>query len=225
MKNLLIGMGLVGISSILTLMSGCASSPYQAKEVDTEIQPKGYIQNAVIGLNTKQEIVVQEETQVDIVLRKVRWENYDLERVAVDEHEHLSQCRSELADPRLGGSGVVQDLPEVDVPTPSELKEELGLTKNGSLVIVKKEMFQDVLLRERALGKTLQSQGKLLKKYRMKCEQEMGVARVKHGLPANRIQAEGHYEGATYVMTRRPEHNLDEAFQLSPVEVKADATE
>lgn len=216
--------------------AGCATNPYKANEVETKIEPKGTFMGSTIGLNEKKEIVVQTETAADVELRETRWRTYDLERIIATAHEDLTRCREELADPRIGGNGQVVEIPEIDsMRSIASVKEELGITENGSLSIVRKEMFIDKLQQERKYEQALQATAKTLTKYRTQCEREMGYARVKHGLPSKRYVGQGYYEAGRYVQTRGAEHSLDDAFriassesgkfQTSVIAAQADATE
>lgn len=93
---------------ILTLCTtiGCASNPYKVKEVDTEVQSvHGQIQGATIAVDIKGQAIIQKKTQAEVELRTQTWKNYDLEQEINYDHDELTRCQTELADPTLGGSG------------------------------------------------------------------------------------------------------------------------
>ncbi len=96
-----------------------------------------------IGINDDDEAIIQENTNADDELRSLQWANSRLlEQLETDHHE-LKRCRSDLSDPRLGGSGNVRDLPEIDGMKPvTEVKEEFGKDEAGNLKVVKRESFQ-----------------------------------------------------------------------------------
>ncbi len=163
------------------------SSAQKVEKVDTNLDVKGTVATEQIGVDDKGQAIVQEETGADDMLKKQRWANAELENSLRHEYEQLQRCRNDLADPRLGGNGEVSDLPEVDSAMDlSKVKEEFGLTEQGKLSIVKKELFTDRLKRERAFEASVKSSIKIVKKHRADCERKMGYSRVKAGLKATR---------------------------------------
>lgn len=208
---------------VIFAFTSCASNPNKAKDIDTKLDTKGSYQGSKIGLNENKEVVVQTETAADDELRKLSWRNYDHEKKIAASSDQLSRCRNEIADPRLGGTGQVTEIPEVDGMKPmSSVKEELGLKENGELAVVKKEMYAEMLSSHRKYEDSLKQTSKTVAKATSDCEREMGYVRVKHGLPAQRYAAKGYYQNGRYVQTRAPEHNLDEAFAIASKEaVKA----
>ena len=197
------------------ILSGCSSNPNKAKDLDTKVDAKGAYHGEVIGLNDNKEVVIEKQQNADAELRELGWKQYDLEQKIHTDHESLTRCREELADPRLGGSGNMTEIPEIDtMKTVSQVKEELGITENGSLKLVKKEMYLDRLKAERDYVEALKQEQKTIDKFRSNCERDMKITRVKHGLPAERYAGKGYYKGGVYVQTRRAEHNLDDAFSI-----------
>jgi len=66
----------------------------------------------------------------------------------------LKICRRDLADKRLGGTGDVIPVTAIDsMRTPAEVSEEIGLTKDGELTVVKEESYNDRLALERKYDK------------------------------------------------------------------------
>jgi hypothetical protein len=207
---------------ILTVFAAsCASNPNKAKEIDTAMEEKGQYQGSKIGMNEDKEVVVQTEKAVDQELREESWKAADLEAKLKSDHDLLTRCRDEVADPRLGGSGTVTEIPEIDNMKPTnEVREEMGITPSGELKFVKKEMFMERLQSVRKYKDHLESMIKLVKKSRADCEREMGAARVKAGLPAKRYQAKGFFKEGQYIKTRDAEHSLDDAFEIKAKESK-----
>lgn len=209
-------------ASILTLVSACSSNPYKVKEIDNPIEKKGEYQGATVGLNDKKEAIVQSETAADVELKQTRWRTYDLEQKIASEHSLLTRCRTELADPRLGGTGNMVEIPEIDnMKGPDAVKEDMGITKDGALVVVKQEMFVDKLKTERKYEDSLRAMMKTIEKHRGNCEREMGYARGKAGLPSMRYPAKGEYgSDGTFHVIRKAEENLDDAFRIKAQESK-----
>ena len=203
-------------------VAGCSSNPNKAREIDNKIDAKGAVGGSTVGVDGNKEVVVQTETAADVELRELNWKIYDAERKIVSEREQLTRCRTELADPRLGGTGEMTEIPEIDeMKTPNAIKEEIGLTESGELKVVKKEMFGEKLAAQRKYMGALESATKTIAKFKGTCEREMGYARVKHGLPAQRYAAKGHHSGGTWVQQRAPERNLDDAFRIQSEESTA----
>ena len=205
---------------LVAAMSACSSNPHIAKDLeDSKIEKKGEFQGATIGLNSNKEVVIEKKTPAESELRALAAKAYDLEVSLASETEQLSRCREELADSRLGGSGKVVEIPEVDNLKPtSQIQEEFGITKEGNLSFVRKEMFLDRLQGERKYVDSLKEQLKLSEKHRKTCMRDLRQARVRSGLPAERYSGQGHYENGKYIQTRRAEQNLDDAFAISSEE-------
>lgn len=201
----------------LCILTGCSSNPYKVKEIDTEVKSThGQLQGAMIAVDLQGQAIIQKETDAEVQLREQTWKNYDLERDLNYSHEALTQCQNEMADPRLGGSGKVVDIPEIDAVNVTQKKEEFGLNSNGDLKFVTKEMYLDRLKSERRFQEVLTSHLKLVKKEKEKCEREIGYARVKAGLSASRYKSEGVLSAdGSFHATRTAENNLDDAFKIA----------
>lgn len=203
---------------IALVVSGCSSVPKAKEQVQTNLHVKGSTNLGVIGIDKDGEVLVQEEVDAEIALRDVRWRVYDLERKIASDREYLERCRVEMADPRLGGSGQVTEIPEIDAQNVSQTTESFGQNEQQALVLVKKEKFTDRLVRERKYESSLSALSKTVEKHLKTCEREYGYVRVKHGLPAQRFTGQGFYEaGGKYVQTRESEKSLDDAFRLAGI--------
>jgi hypothetical protein len=206
MKTLLLTLALVG----------CASQ-YEAKKISTKMEIKDSIDGKKLGLNSDNEVIIQEEVSASDELRSQQWLNAKLEDDLNSVHIDLKQCREDLADQRLGGNGVISDIPEIDnMKQTSEVKEEFGLGEDGKLKLVKKEFYLDVLNREKKYTETLKSTTKLVSKHNDSCQRMMGQKRLKAGLPSKRYQAQGYFmEDGTWVSTAVVENNINDAFERS----------
>lgn len=208
----------LALAAALTLAAGC-SNPNKVEELDPTINQKGTFQGAKVGVTKDDEAVVQTEKEADQELRETDWGVYDLEQKLKTDHEGLTKCREELADPRLGGNGEVAEIPDIDNMKPTtEVREEMGLTPKGELKIIKKEGLMDKLSAARKYKEKLDAMVKTVKKHRTTCEREYSAARVRAGLPAKRYESVGRHQGGTYVQERAPERNLDDAFRIASEE-------
>lgn len=202
---------------LLTLFCvGCASS-HKMKELDVSIQEKGKVsQNEVVGLNSSGEAVVQQRQKASEELRGIVWWNNNLEQELSSSRHELRRCRVESADPRLGGSGEVTDVPEVDGLKPtSEVREQIGLI-NEDIMVVKEEYLKDRIKLEKDYNLTLEKMVKMVKGYNQKCEEKLGMQRVKAGLPSQRYQGKFKIssDGKLEQVVERHEKNLDDAFEI-----------
>ena len=204
------------IIALMTLV-GCASSD-KVKQLDTDIDAKGYTRNGVIGLQDDV-AVIQEKRPADDELRLQQWKNFQLENDLNHEYHMANWCYDDLSDPRLGGTGEVSQAPEVtNMKNSVKIKEELGL-EGEKLMVVKTSSFKEQLAVERQYEQSLVSMTKAVKKTRSDCERKMAVARLKVGLPAKRYQGEIKVspEGTVEDVIKPHETNLDKAFEIKNV--------
>ncbi len=204
------------IALIALFVQGCSTGK-EVKKIDTTIDAKGQNQEGVIGLKDGV-AVIQKNVSAEDELRQQQWKNYEEERTLANEHYWLKRCREELSDPRLGGNGVVTELPEIDnMKKPDDVKEAFGLDESGQLKFVKEQDFRDKIQNERAYGDNLKSMTKTVKKYKETCEREMRTARVKAGLPMNRFEGKFKYDskGRIIQTVHENENSLDDAFRIN----------
>ena len=208
------------MNKILILMAlsvsalGCSTG--QVRQLDTSLDVKGATQDGVVGLKNGQAIV-QKTTSADDELRTQEWRNSKLEDSVNHEFFDLKRCRSDMADSRLGGSGDVADLPEIDsMKSPDQVKEQIGLTETGQLRVQREQDFVAKLQSERKYEDTLIGMNKLLVSHRESCERKMSTARLKAGLPAKRFQGEIAYTAGGNVdhMINESEKSIDDAFRI-----------
>jgi hypothetical protein len=210
MKNLI-------IASMLVFAVGCASSAVKVEKVETAMESKAQSFGETIGIDKQGQAIIQKEDPVENELREQRWKNADLENILRSSYENLGQCQENVADSRLGGNGEVPELPEVDAAADvSKIKETIGLNEQGNLVVVKKELLNDRIARERKYEQSLKHSVKIVQKHEKVCERKLANARVKSGLPAKKYMSEGHYASdGSWVQIRAAEHNLDDAFRFA----------
>ena len=206
---------LVIIACTLAAAFGCSTAKIQ--KLDTEIATQGAIGNQMIGIDTKGNAVVQEEITAEAMIREIRWSNADLSQSIVYKHKELDRCRDEIADPRLGGNGDITEIPELDATKlETSVSEQFGMRKNGDLIILKKQSYQDRLNDERKYEASLKQLDRLLNKHLSKCMKENQIARVKSGLPAKRFSGVGKFNSdGSYSLMRAQESNIDDAFKYS----------
>lgn len=184
------------------IMSSCTTTKYVVKEIDTSIEVKGQVGDQKLGLNDDGQAILQEEVHASQELSVQRGANAMLQDELDMEYYELKDCREKMADPAIGGSGKVKDLPEIDnLKEPSEMREEFGSNADGDLKIVKRELFEQRLKKERKYMKTLRMMIKITTKHNELCQRELGYARSRHGLPKSDIKP-GHFTSdGTWVQT------------------------
>ena len=202
---------------IAFVLLSCTVKEHTVKELDTELSAnKGKVGDAVVGINSKNQVVVQEESLATDDLLVQRAVNYRLQEDYENEAYKLKQCRVDLSDQRLGGNGELPEYKEVvSFKDIVEIKEEMGLV-DGEIKVVKKSFFDEQYKSEKKLTTTLYKMIAVAKDSRERCERRMEIARRNAGLPGNRYVSEGYFTGnGVWVQTRRGERNLDEAFEIS----------
>jgi hypothetical protein len=208
MKNLLI--------VIAVFLNGCATG-YKVEKIDASITPKGQIGSKTLGLNGNNELILQEEQTAADELRIQEAVNMHLLMGYEQDAFDLKRCRTEVSDPRLGGSGVIPPIDEIDsMKTPETVKEEIGLTSDGEVKIVRKSYFTDKLKLERSYERSLRKMISVVSRHKEECEYKMAIARRAAGLPSSRFQGEGYFtNGGVFVQTNQNENSLDDAFEIA----------
>lgn len=175
MKRILAGLLLAGVVA-------CASSK-EVKSVDTKMTQKGTSNQGNIGVNDKKEAIIQESRDAGAELTLQQNVNENLQATLDYERNQLQTCRQDMADPRLGGSGEIAAIPEVDnLKNENEIREELGLDEKGNLVVVKKQNLEERMAVEKKYEKSLRDTTKVVKKNRQECEFRLSIAKKKAGL-------------------------------------------
>ena len=198
----------------------CVTTEGTVEEIDTDLESKGQVGLSKVGVNDDGQAIIQTETAADDELRIQQWKNKQLEDDLNDHHFQLKRCREDSADPRLGGSGELTEIPDVDgMKSAKEIKEDIGIDKNdGSLKVVKKELYTKRLASERKFETSLNGMLKTMKTYREACERKMRQARVKAGLPGERYKPQGYVSSSgAWVESRKGENSLDDAFEIRAI--------
>ncbi len=199
---------------LLAALPACSSN--KIKPVDEPLDVKAKMGEKEIGLNEDNEGIIQDSVAVEDELRSLSWMNYESERKLKQERSDLVQCRTELADPRLGGNKKLDPIPELEISENlGKVQEKIGITQNGRIKVVKKQFLNERIEKEREYRDSLQKLVKVIQDHRTDCERELGYVRVTRGLPAQRYAAEGYYgPHGNFIVTRPAERNLDDAFRI-----------
>lgn len=204
-------------SLVLTMsLISCASNPNVVHDIDTQIEVKGNVGEAKLGLNKNREVILQVERQAQDELLIQEAVNMRLHDEMGHYEGELEECLRFQADRRIGGNGVVPEMPDTSaLKTEDDYTEDFGTVKDGSLQIVKKTFFRDRLKNARSYDKSLRAMTKLLKKQNEQCQMNLEVARTKAGLSGKKVMAEGYFnDKGNWVQTRRGETSVSDAFEL-----------
>ncbi|MBC7533800.1 MAG: hypothetical protein H7318_19710 [Oligoflexus sp.] len=206
---------LASLALSLALVS-CATNPEKVHDVDTKLDVKGNIGDSKIGINDKNEAIIQQEHQAQDELTMQDAVNMRLQDDANHYEGELKECLTYIADKRLGGNGTIPEIPDVsNLKTDDDITEDMGTDKDGTLKIVKKSSFRQRLIHARSYEKSLRAITKLLKKQDEQCEMNLELARNKVGLPGKKTAAEGYFnKEGKWVETKRGETNVNDAFEI-----------
>lgn len=208
------------IATVATmLITGCATTEHTVKEIETKnITVKGRtLDGGSIAVTEKGQAIIQNEKSVqdELVIQEMVNSHLmdDVQREAFD----LKQCRIDLANPRLGGSGEMAASPAVDISeTKNGIQEEMGINEDGDLKIVTREFLDQKLKSQRKFEITLRSMLKILKPQREECDRRLSYARIQHGLSPSRYTAQGYFmQDGTWVETKHGESNINDAFEIA----------
>jgi len=171
---------------LFVMLTGCVSNPNKVKYVDTNMERKGQADGQMIGINDKQEIIVQNETHADVELQRMEDEILTLNDQIAGLVRRNYMCRKDLADSRLGGSGELPSERDFNVEaTLEKYQEEVGLDDNQNLKIVKKSYYLEKRAASKRLVEKLTALKKSLTRQCEACTWEMSEAWRRVGLPSN----------------------------------------
>ena len=198
------------------LLLGCASKKFGDQEVQTQLETSNKKKSDKLGFDKDRNLLIQDKTGANDELIAQQHVNEELQSKLQNEFLMLKRCRVETADVRLGGTGEISPLPEIDgIKNDPTYKESIGIDESGELVFLRQENFEDRFKAERQFEKSARRLTKVVVNNREQCEMRMRKSRVEHGLPAERTPALTRNEGGQVIIVRPAERNLDDAFQFA----------
>jgi hypothetical protein len=203
------------------VFSSCATtSENKVQEIETKMEVKGQVSGGKLGIDDEGDAVIQQDNMADDELRTQIMVNSRLGEELKTEHFMLQSCRDDMSDPRLGGHGEPEEIPEIDkMKNATDVREQFGLDDDGNLRFVKREYYIERLKNERKYETSVRQMLKTVKRHRLLCEKKMSIARNRAGLPGDRYTADGYFtSNGTWVETRKAEQTLDDAFEISAIE-------
>lgn len=205
----------IKIALLAVLLNACATNEYKVKTISTALDVKGNVNGQKLGINGDNEVILQEEVRAQDELRIAEAVNFSFEEDISREAFELKRCRRDMADPRLGGNGVLPEETDYDLRPFEKVKEEFGLAEDGDLKIVRRTYYADRLKTARQYDVSLRKMLKVVKRQAEECMFKLGQARVKSGLPSERVNAEGYFNSkGKWVETRKGENSVGDAFEI-----------
>ncbi|MBM3382831.1 MAG: hypothetical protein FJY29_10360 [Betaproteobacteria bacterium] len=195
---------------------GCASKKYGDEKIQTKLETSDKKTSEKMGFDKDRNLMIQDKTSATDELMTQTHVNESLQAKLQFEYQQLKRCRTELSDVRLGGTGEMAPIPEIDgIKDDPNYKESVGIDESGDLVFVRQEKFEDRIKSEKNAEKSYRRLTKVISTNREQCELRMRKARVEAGLPAERTPAITRYEGGQVVIVQPAERNLDDAFRFA----------
>jgi hypothetical protein len=208
--------GSVWLLAALLVTSGCASKKFGDQQLQTQLDTTDNKKSEKLGFDKERNLVIQDKSTANDELITQQHVNEELQSKLQHEFLTLKRCRTETADVRLGGTGEIAALPEIDgIKNDPTFKESVGIDENGDLVFVRQENFEDRFKAEKQMEKSIRRLTKVVITNREQCEMRMRRLRVEHGLPAERSPAITRMDGGQLIIVRPAERNLDDAFQFA----------
>jgi hypothetical protein len=206
---------LVLIAGSLAVL-GCASKKYGDEKIQTKLETSDKKTSEKMGFDKERNLLIQDKTSATDELMAQTHVNESLQAKLQHEYQQLKRCRTELADIRLGGTGEMAPMPEIDgIKDDPSYKETVGIDESGNLVFVRQEKFEDRIKSEKNAEQSYRRLTKVIAGNREQCELRMRKARVENGLPAERTPAVTRYEGGQVIIVQPAERNLDDAFRFA----------
>lgn len=159
---------------IATLL--CSCTPHQVQDLDnSNIDVKGRATYGQVGINDKDQAIVQVRKSAAVELQSQEMANYYFKEQIRHEVFSLHDCTIQMADPANGGGGEVAPVPAVDNMTVvAKIEEKLGLDEDGAYQIVTEEIFEEKLKAERKFQQELEQMLSSVKPLRQDCERRLG---------------------------------------------------
>ena len=123
------------------LLVGCASKNDPTEAFDEELNATTSDKNETVGLKDDK-VFIKKKVYLEERLFKLKRQNEDLERAIYGRSkrepggswEALRECRSRLADPRIGGAGNPEAMEKWEKVTETEDEYQFKVDKNKNII-------------------------------------------------------------------------------------------
>ncbi|HEX7675198.1 MAG TPA: hypothetical protein VF412_13570 [Bdellovibrio sp.] len=137
-------------------LAACASNPNKAEKLDTEIKKQEDMGGGtVIGLNEKDEMIMQKKVRLADYIRQLQYDVYGLEDTIYGSDETgkglwgvLEECQLKENSSEIGGEGTYVKMPDKARLTDREDQfQKIGLDEKKNLVAVSTDYLKDRIRR------------------------------------------------------------------------------
>jgi hypothetical protein len=167
------------MATLMAVVLNACATGYEVKTISTKLDVKGNVNGQKLGLNDENEAILQEEVRAQDELRIAEAVNSSFEYDISVEAAEVKRCRMDLADPRIGGSGMIPAEVDYDLRPFEKVKEEFGLAEDGDLKIVRKSYYVDRLKTARQYDSSLRKMVKIVKRQLEECKFKLKIAQEK----------------------------------------------
>lgn len=139
------------------LVTACATNPNKAEKLQTDIQKKEDLGGgAVIGLNEKDEMVLQKKVKLADYIKQLQFDVYGLEDTVYGGDESgnrglwgvLEECQMKENSAEIGGEGTYVKMPEkARLTDRDDQVQKIGLDEKKNLVAISTDYLKDRIRR------------------------------------------------------------------------------
>jgi len=205
----------------LLMLTACTSANEVKELKDDPLVSKGKTVDGEVGINSHNQAVIRKKTNAADELRVQDMVNMHLRDELNSDLLNLKDCRQQKQNKRLGGSGHLAEIPDIDNMNVDQAREDLGIDSEGNLSLVREELFEERLKAERQYEQTLRSMIKIAKRHLDECSIGLAEARRKAGIPSTPTKAEGYFDAkGNWIETQRGAQSLDDEFEIQAERAK-----
>lgn len=165
---------LVTLVLTITIISCSSDSAYVPKQIDDDIEKIGNTEDGSYGYNKDGEVIIQEEKDPAYELMITKKANQSLFLELERDAFALDQCIQEFSDPSLKGDGKFKNIDDYESLRPDyDGKEQLGVTEDGKLKIVKRTYFKKQIDEAESQKEKISKALRYVQKELRKCESEL----------------------------------------------------
>ncbi len=144
----------VFFGTLMLALAACSSNPHKAEKVETEMKSQGEVAGETVGVKNG-EMVVQKKVMMSEELRRIQNEVFELEDHVYGNtrlgskglYGVLKDCRLQLTDRRMGGTGKLMWTEPIERLTDKEEPMKIGIDEKENLVAVTEEYLKDRIKR------------------------------------------------------------------------------
>jgi hypothetical protein len=144
----------VFLCGLVLVLAACSSNPHKAEKVETVLKSEGDVAGETVGIKNG-EMVVQRKVMMSEELRRIQNEVFELEDHVYGNNRLgskglygvLKDCRMQLTDRRMGGTGKLMWTEPIERLTDKEEPMKVGVDEKEKLVGISEEYLKDRIAR------------------------------------------------------------------------------